>query len=69
MKLDTIMSGWSIVYIEVTGATNILFLSLPINFFLANSADPNEMPHYAVFYLGLHGLRKDSFWGFWSTKG
>ena len=28
---------------------------------LANSADPNEMQHYAAFHLGLHCLPKYSF--------
>ena len=32
----------------------ILFLSLKISFVLANSADPDEMPHSAAFHLGLH---------------
>ena len=27
-------------------------------FVLANSADPNEMSHYATFHLGLHCLPK-----------
>ena len=33
---------------------NIIFLSLQINFVLANSADSDEMLHY----LGLHRLQK-----------
>ena len=43
IKLHTIKSGWSIVYIEgsqVIISKNIIFLSLKINFVLANSADP-----------------------------
>ena len=38
---------------------NISFLSLKIDFDLANSADPDEIPHnadYAAFHLGLHCL-------------
>ena len=35
---------------------NIVFLSLKIDFVLANSADPDEMPPYAAFHLGLHCL-------------
>ena len=27
-------------------------------FALANSVDPDEMPHYAAFHLGLHCLQK-----------
>ena len=33
---------------------NIAFLSLRINFVLANSADPDEMTHSAAFHLRLH---------------
>ena len=43
------MSGWSIVYIEgsrVIIFKNNVFLSLEIDFVLANSADPDEMPHF-----------------------
>ena len=32
---------------------NIVFLSLNIDFGLANSADPDEMPYYVAFHLGL----------------
>ena len=31
---------------------------------LANSADPDEMQHYAAFHLGLHCLPKYPFMGF-----
>ena len=33
-----------------------LFPSLKIVLILAKSADPDEMPPYAAFYLGLQGL-------------
>ena len=33
-------------------------------FSLANSADHNEMQHYAAFYLGLHSLLNNTFKGF-----
>ena len=46
-----------------------VFLSLKIVFILANSADPDEMQHYAAFYLGLHCLQKYQFRGFQYTKG
>ena len=39
-----------------------VFLSLKTNFVLANSADPDEMPHGAAFHLGLHGLPKYLFY-------
>ena len=45
-KFDTLTSGWSIVYIEglqVKISKNIIFLSLKIDFVLANSEDPDEM--------------------------
>ena len=38
-----------------------------INFILANSADVDEMPHYAAFHLGLHHLPKHLFRGFRSS--
>ena len=48
---------------------NIVFLSLKIDFVLANGADPAEMPHYATFHLGLRCLPKYSFRGYLqSTK-
>ena len=34
----------------------IVFLSLKIVFVLANSVDPDEMPHSEAFHLGLHCL-------------
>ena len=37
---------------------NIEFLSLKIDFVLANSEDPDEMQHYAESHLGLHCLAK-----------
>ena len=49
IKLHAIKSGWSIVYIEgsqVMVSQNIVFLSLNIDFVLANSADSDEMPHF-----------------------
>ena len=45
------------------------FLSLKVVFILANSSDPDEMQHYAVFHLGLHCLPKNTFKGFQYTKG
>ena len=63
IKLHTIKSGWFIVYIEgsqVIFSKNIVILSLKIDFFLANRADPDEMPHQAAFHLGLHCLQRVS---------
>ena len=57
-KVDTIKSGWSIVYIE--GLHVIIsikyYISLKIDFALANSADLDAMPPYAVFHLDLYCL-------------
>ena len=36
---------------------------------LTNSVDPDEMPHYGAFHLGLHCLLKYPFKGFPYTKG
>ena len=71
-EFDTVMSGWSIVYIEgskVIIFRNILFLSLKIDFGLANSEDPDAMLHNVAFHQGLHCLQKYLFRGFWSTMG
>ena len=48
----------SIVYTE--GSPDIvskIFISLRIDFVLANSADPDEMPRYAAFHPGRHSLQ------------
>ena len=38
------------------------FLNVPSNvLILANSAEPDEMQHYAAFHLGLHCLSKYPF--------
>ena len=37
-------------------------------FILANSADPDEMQHYAAFHLGFQCLPKNLFRGFQYTK-
>ena len=49
---------------QVIISENIVFLTLKIDFVLAISADPDEMPHNASFHLSLHCLPKYSFWGF-----
>ena len=48
---------------------NIVFLSLKMDFVRANSAEPDEMPHYAAFHLGLGCLPKYLFKGVQFTKG
>ena len=64
IKFDTVKSGWSVVYIEGSQ----VIISLKIDFVLANSEDPDEMPHYAAIHLGLHCLPKYPFRGFWYTQ-
>ena len=44
-------------------------MSLKIVFIIANSADPDEMPPYAAFHLGLHNLPKYLFTGIQKEKG
>ena len=46
-----------------------VFLSSKIDFVLANSVDPDKMPHYAAFHLGFHSLLKYPLRGFYSKKG
>ena len=38
-------------------------------FFFVNSADPDEMPHYVAFHLGLHCLPKYLLAGIQNEKG
>ena len=71
-KLHTIKSGWSFQSIEGAQdiiSNNIAFSSLKIDFVLANSADPDEMPHNAAFHLGLRCFSKCSLRGFGSKNG
>ena len=60
------------MYIEgsqVIISPKICILSLKIDFIIKNSAEPNEMSHYATFHLGRHCLPKYPFRGFWYTMG
>ena len=52
LKFDTVKSGRSTVYIQGSQALfkNVFFLKIDVD--LANSADPDEMPHYATFHMG-----------------
>ena len=62
IMFDTIKSRWPIVYIDesqiLISKINIVFLSLKIDFVLANGANPDEMPTYVAFHLALHYLSK-----------
>ena len=62
----TITSGWSIVYIKelqviISKKKYVSFSKDRYNAFIANSAEPNEMPYYVAFYLRLHCLQKYLF--------
>ena len=66
IHIDTIIMGLPIVYFkgsQIKFSELWSFLSLKIVLILANSADPNEMQHYAAFHLGLHCLPKYKFRG------
>ena len=45
------------------------FLSLNMDFVIANSADPDEMTHHVAFHLGLPCSMKYPIRGFEYTKG
>ena len=45
------------------------FLSLNMDFVIANSTDPDEMTHHVAFHLGLPCSMKYPIRGFWYTKG
>ena len=46
-----------------------IFMSVKNVFILAHSADPDEMPPYASFHLGLHCLPKYLFTSIQNDKG
>ena len=57
VKFYTVKPGCSIIYFTgspVIISKNIVFLSLKIDLVLAISADPDKMPLFAAFHLGLH---------------
>ena len=60
---DTISLGWSIVYIK--GSLVIISkyncISFSDGWYCLSSVDPDEMLHYAAFYLSLHCLQKYPF--------
>ena len=55
--IDAINLEWSLVKFKVSQVTiskiKLQLFSLKITFVLANSVDPDEMPHYAAFNLGI----------------
>ena len=63
IKFETFKSGWSIK-IRLYFPKNVVFLSLKIDFVLANfyDADPDEMsPSYGVSLSGLSLFTKEPF--------
>ena len=66
INFDTVKSGWSIVYIE---GLQVIIFTLKIDFVLANSAEPDEMPPYMAFHLSLRHSIHLFISGFWSSKG
>ena len=56
--LGTINLQLSIVYIE---GSQVIIAIKQLVFVLANTVDPDEMPHDAAFHLGLHCLPKYAF--------
>ena len=63
----TVKSGCSIIYFkepQVIISKNIVFLSLNIDFVLANSADPDKMLNFAAFHPSLQCLPKTLSRGF-----
>ena len=49
---------------EIISYKNTVFLSLKIDFLLANSVDPDEMWQNAAIHLGIYCLPKYPFRGF-----
>ena len=70
--IETIIMGLSIEYFkgsQVDCSKLRCIWSLKDALILANSADPDEMLHYAAFHLGHHCLGKYTFRGLQNTKG
>ena len=44
------------------------YLTLEIDLVLENIVDPDEMPNYAAFHLGLEHLTEYHFWVSWSKR-
>ena len=63
IHFDAISKGLPIVHFKGSNEeffycyVIVYFISLYVVLTLGNSADPDEMQHYAAFHLGLHCLR------------
>ena len=67
IKINTIRLGLSIIYFKRSQVEIPKFRILRlvrIVFILDYSADPDEMPQFATFHLGLHCFKKYPFKGF-----
>ena len=66
-------STCSFTEIEMKNYYNVGYLTLyaqmDSSYFSLSIADPDEMPHYAIFHLGLHCLPKYPFRSNQYTKG
>ena len=72
INIHTVRMGWSIIQIRVhmvNYSNNYVLQSQESVFNLANSAGPDEMPHFAAFHLSLHCVSKYPFMVFQYTKG
>ena len=59
IQMKAIRMGVSIMYFKGSqdSISQLWCISVPENCFtVTNSVDPDEMPHYAAFHLGLHCL-------------
>ena len=64
------IDSWSLPSSILLSFPNIIIsFSLKVDFDWANSADPDEMPHYAAFHLGPSLFAKVPVYGFWFSKG
>ena len=59
VQFDTIRLGWYIIQLKGSqvGTPKLYYISVPEDpFIIANSADPDEIPHFVVSHLSLHYL-------------
>ena len=69
--IDTIRMELSILYFKGLSVKSSIKWCISVHedwFISANSADPDEMPPYAAFHLGLHCLSKYLFTGIQNEK-
>ena len=71
IQIDTLRVGMSIIYLKGSqvGISNYyIFISLKIVFTLINSADLDEMLHFAAFHLDFHCFPKQAYLGVFSLQ-